>query len=114
MTYKKKLIEVALPLEEINKICLKESSVPRRGHTSTLHPWWAKRPLAACASVAFASIIDDPGNDLNEKEAEKKREKLFKIIVDLIKWENRNNTHVLNRARDEIKKAIGKKRSNIY
>ncbi|MFC1697103.1 DUF1156 domain-containing protein [Nanoarchaeota archaeon] len=108
MKYKKKLIEVALPLEEINAACLKESSVPRRGHTSTLHPWWAKRPLAACAAVIFSQIIDDPGNNLNDKDAEKERKRLFKILIDYVKWENRNDKRIINKAVNELKKNLPK------
>ena len=59
MTYKKKLIEVALPLEDINREAAREKSI-RHGHPSTLHLWWARRPLAACRAVLFASLVDDP------------------------------------------------------
>jgi putative DNA methylase len=62
MTYRKKLIEVALPLEEINAASAREKSI-RHGHPSTLHLWWARRPLATCRAVLFASIIDDPGEE---------------------------------------------------
>jgi len=108
VTPNKKLIEVSLPLEIINDACLKESSVPRRGHTSTLHPWWAKRPLAACAAVIFSSIVDDPGNKLNKKEAERERKRLFNIIEQLVKWENRQDTKILEIARKEVEKYIDK------
>lgn len=59
MTHRKKLIEVALPLEAINAACAREKSI-RHGHPSTLHLWWARRPLAACRAVIFASLVDDP------------------------------------------------------
>ncbi len=59
MTYRKKLIEVALPLDEINTESAREKSI-RHGHPSTLHLWWARRPLAACRAVLFASLVDDP------------------------------------------------------
>ena len=78
MTYKKKLIEVALPLEAINKEAAKEKSI-RHGHPSTLHLWWARRPLAACRAVLFAQLVDDPSSDLDKfptheaQEAERKR-----------------------------------------
>jgi len=108
-TYKKKLIEVAIPLELINQACLDESSVPRKGHTSTLHPWWAKRPLAGCVSVAFSSIVDDPSNSLPKKEADKERNRLFKIIEGLVRWENRGNKKILEKAREEIAKYVDKK-----
>ena len=58
----KKLIEVALPLEAINRESPREKSI-RHGHPSTLHMWWARRPLAACRAVLFASLVDDPESD---------------------------------------------------
>ena len=70
MTYRKKLIEVALPLDDINREASREKSI-RHGHPSTLHLWWARRPLAACRAVLFASLVDDPSNrdDLSIAEA---------------------------------------------
>ena len=59
MTEKKKLIEVALPLEAINRESAREKSI-RQGHPSTLHIWWSRKPLAACRAVVFASLVDDP------------------------------------------------------
>jgi putative DNA methylase len=103
----KKLIEVALPLDDINEAAAREKSI-RHGHPSTLHLWWARRPLAAARAVLFAQLVNDPGYQrelgygVNKKEAEIKREKLFQIIRDLVKWENTNNEEVLNRARAAI------------
>lgn len=103
----KKLIEVALPLDDINVAAAREKSI-RHGHPSTLHLWWARRPLAAARAVIFAQMVNDPGYQrelgygVNKKEAEIKREKLFQIIRDLVKWENTNNEEVLQRARDAI------------
>src|SRR5690554_2783028 len=103
----KKLIEVALPLDDINVAAAREKSI-RHGHPSTLHLWWARRPLAAARAVIFAQMVNDPGYQrelgygVNKKEAEIKREKLFQIIRDLVKWENTNNEEVLNRAREAI------------
>ena len=106
--YRKKLIEVALPLEAINRESAREKSI-RHGHPSTLHLWWARRPLAACRAVLFASIVDDPSSrpDLfpTEKEQEAERQRLFRIIEELVKWENSNNETVLEAARAEIMKA---------
>ena len=65
MTYRKKLIEVALPLEDINREAAREKSI-RHGHPSTLHLWWARRPLAACRAVLFASLVDDPSERVEE------------------------------------------------
>jgi putative DNA methylase len=105
MPYRKKLIEVALPLEAINKAAAREKSI-RHGHPSTLHLWWARRPLAAARAVIFAQMVDDPSSlpDLfpTEKKQQKERERLFKIIEDLVQWENTTNEEVLNRAREEI------------
>src|SRR5438067_3130578 len=101
--YRKKLIEVALPLEAINKESQHEKSVPRRGHPATMHLWWARRPLAACRAVLFASIVDDPSSrpDLFPTEADQdiERERLFRIIERLVRWENSTNDDVLNEAR---------------
>ncbi len=108
----KKLIEVALPLDDINIASAREKSI-RHGHPSTLHLWWARRPLATARAVIFAQMVNDPGYQqdggfkygVNKKEAEIKREKLFQIIRDLVKWENINNEEVLNRARGAIKES---------
>lgn len=102
---RRKLIEVALPLEAINTASAREKSI-RHGHPSTLHLWWARRPLAAARAVIFAQMVDDPSSlpDLfpTEKKQQKERERLFKIIEDLVQWENTTNEEVLERARAEI------------
>jgi putative DNA methylase len=90
-TPRKKLIEVALPLEAINVESAREKSI-RHGHPSTLHLWWARRPLAACRAVLFASLVDDPSSrpDLypTEEAQNLRREELFAIIRELVKWDN--------------------------
>src|SRR5215216_4761502 len=105
MTHAKKLIEVALPLEAINVASAREKSI-RHGHPSTLHLWWARRPLAAARAVIFAQMVDDPSGqpDLfpTEKKQEKERQRLFRIIEDLVKWDNTTNEEVLERAKAEI------------
>ncbi len=151
MTYRKKLIEVALPLEAINKACAREKSI-RHGHPSTLHLWWARRPLAAARAVIFAQMVDDPsayvdvlradpklhrkaetalkarlklweeartlaekakGSGLTVPEpgpaptlddilADQERQRLFRIIENLVLWESTTNETVLQAARDEI------------
>ena len=105
MTQKKKLIEVALPLEAINKAAAREKSI-RHGHPSTLHLWWARRPLAAARAVIFAQMVDDPSSypDLfpTDREQKKERGRLFKIIEELVQWENTDNDEVIQRARDAI------------
>lgn len=108
--YKKKLIEVAIPLEAINAASAREKSI-RHGHPSTLHLWWARRPLAACRAVLFAQLVDDPSAHPDKfptheaQEAERKR--LFEIIEELVKWENSTNEEVLERARAEIRRSCG-------
>ena len=103
----KKLIEVALPLDAINAAAAREKSI-RHGHPSTLHLWWARRPLAAARAVIFAQMVNDPGYErhlgrgVNKEQARAKREQLFRIIEDLVKWENTTNEEVLQRARAEI------------
>lgn len=110
MTYRKKLIEVALPLDDINREALREKSGrPARGHPTTLHLWWARRPLKACRAVLFASLVDDPSSrpDKFPTEAEQNRERkrLFRIIEKIIKWENADDEHLLAEARTEILKS---------
>lgn len=108
----RKLIEVALPLDDINAAAAREKSI-RHGHPSTLHLWWARRPLAAARAVLFAQMVNDPGYEtgkgftrgVNKKEATRERERLFDIIRELVKWENTNNEAVLERARAEIRKS---------
>ena len=110
MKIPKKLIEVALPLDDINAACVREKSI-RHGHPSTLHLWWARRPLAAARTVLFAQLVNDPGYErhlhrgVNKKEAAKERERLFDIIKKLVLWENTNNEVVLEEARTEIRKS---------
>ena len=102
----KKLIEVALPLEAINAACAYEKMPGIGPHPRGLHLWWARRPLAAARAVIFAQMVDDPSSHLDlfptPKKQEKERLRLFKIIEDLVKWENTNNEKVLNAAREEI------------
>ena len=154
--YKKKLIEVAIPLEAINAASAREKSI-RHGHPSTLHLWWARRPLAACRAVLFAQLVDDPSEyveellanaklrevaekELNERLAKRdrdqeegkhipaedkpvtlgdvivelERQRLFKIIEDLVKWENSTNEEVLERARAEIRRSCDGELPPVY
>jgi putative DNA methylase len=115
--YKKKLIEIAIPLEAINAASAREKSI-RHGHPSTLHLWWARRPLAACRAVLFAQLVDDPSSLPDQfptaelQDAERKR--LFAIIEDLVIWENSTNEEVLERARAEIRRSCGGVLPNVY
>ena len=105
---RKKLIEVAIPLEAINAASAREKSI-RHGHPSTLHLWWARRPLAAARAVIFCQMVDDPSavpEEFPTEEAqEKERLRLFALISELVTWENTTNEQVLNRARDEIRRS---------
>jgi putative DNA methylase len=105
---RKKLIEVALPLEAINNASAREKSI-RHGHPSTLHLWWARRPLAAARAVIFAQMVDDPSSlpELfpTEEEQQEERDRLFHIIEELVQWENTTNEAVLERASAEIWKS---------
>ncbi|HEU0000560.1 MAG TPA: DUF1156 domain-containing protein [Ktedonobacteraceae bacterium] len=109
-SYRTKLIEVALPLNAINAASAREKSI-RHGHPSTLHLWWARRPLAACRAVLFASLVDDPSAHPEQfptgQEQEAERERLFKLIEQLVLWENSTNEDVLRMARAEILKSTG-------
>ena len=109
MEYKKKLIEVALPLEAINAESSREKSI-RHGHPSTLHLWWARRPLAAARAVIWSSLVNDPSSLPEEFPTEEaqtaERDRLFGILTELVKWENSNNQTVLNAAKAEITKSI--------
>lgn len=106
----KKLIEVTIPLDDINKESIREKSI-RHGHPSTLHLWWARRPLATARSVLFAQMVNYPGwNNPNPTLQQmgayaRQRKKLFRIIRELAKWENSDNERLLKEARDEIWKS---------
>lgn len=106
----KKLIEVALPLEKINAESAREKSI-RHGHPSTLHLWWARRPLAAARAVIWSSLVDDPSSHPDkfptEEEQNRERQRLFRILEDLVVWENSNNEQVLEAATAEIMKSTG-------
>ena len=114
--YRKKLIEVDLPLDAINKESAREKSI-RHGHPSTLHHWWARRPLAACRAVLFASMVDDPSalpDEFPTEEAQKaERNRLHSIIEELVVWENSNKERVLHEARHEIAKSVARSRREL-
>ena len=112
----KKLIEVALPLDDINAACSREKSI-RHGHPSTLHLWWARRPLAAARAVIFAQLVNDPSwkwemerpgevppNHLKASWAAS-RSRLFALLSELVTWENTTNEGLLEKARLEIRKS---------
>ena len=104
----KKLIEVALPLEAINKESSREKSI-RHGHPSTLHLWWARRPLAAARAVIWASLVDDPSAHPDkfptDEDQIRERNRLFKLLEQLVIWENSNNKELLEEAYEEVLKS---------
>src|SRR2546427_7396515 len=106
---KKKLIEVALPLEMINRESAREKSI-RHGHPSTVHLWWARRPLAACRAVLFAQLVDDPSSWPDrfptEEAQDLERRRLHRVIEDIVPWEASNNEAILNAARWEIARSV--------
>ena len=108
MPLKKKLIEVALPLEAINAESAREKSI-RHGHPSTLHLWWARRPLATARAVIWSSLVDDtsshPEQFPTEEAQQQERERLFDILTRLVKWENSNDEGILTEAKAEIMKS---------
>ncbi len=106
----KKLIEVALPLDDINHASAREKSI-RHGHPSTMHLWWARRPLATARAVLFAQLVNDPGYErnlqrgVNKEKAQLERERLFEIIRKLVVWENSNDAALLAEVHSEIWKS---------
>src|SRR5262245_63611015 len=96
--FRRKLIEVALPLDSFNKESAREKSI-RHGHPSTLHLWWARRPLAACRAVLFAQLVDDPSacpEEFPTKAAQDaERDRLHKLITALVPWEASNKETIL-------------------
>ena len=113
-THRRKLIEVDLPLDEINAESAREKSI-RHGHPSTLHLWWARRPLAACRAVIFASMVDDPGDcpdDFpNKEEQDTERERLHNLIRRIVKWENSGDEGLIAEARYEIARSVARSRN---
>lgn len=107
---KKKLIEVAIPLDVINAASAREKSI-RHGHPSTLHLWWARRPLSTARAVLFASLVDDPSSHPEEfptEEAQdRERQRLFRLLEKLVVWENSGDKALFAEAYEEIKKSTG-------
>src|SRR5579885_1155952 len=108
--YPKKLIEVLLPLDQINAAAVPEKAI-RHGHPSTLHLWWSRKPLATCRALLFASLVDDPSTHPeqfpDEEKQDAERERLFQLMEALIRWENSSDPSVLARPRAEIRKSVG-------
>ena len=112
--YRKKLIEVALPLEAINKASAHEKMPGIGAHPRGIHLWWARRPLTTCRAVLFASLVDDPSSwpELfpTEESQEIERLRLFSILQELVKWKNSNNRGVLLNAQKEIARSVARER----
>ena len=112
-TGRKKLIEVSLPLDPINRASAREKSI-RHGHPSTLHLWWARRPLAACRAVLFAQLVDDPSawpdQFPTEEDQKRERARLHAVIAEMVPWEATNDERILNKARYEIARSLARGR----
>ena len=110
MKLRKKLIEVALPLDTINAAAAREKGNPfLKGHPRSLHQWWARQPLAAARAVLFSQMVDDPSSHPElyptESAQDRERKRLFRVIADLVKWESTTNETVLESARNEIRRS---------
>ncbi len=109
--HRKKLIEVSLPLKAINAASAREKSI-RHGHPSTLHLWWARRPLAACRAVLFAQLVDDPSGwpeeFPTEEEQARERKRLHGIIEEMVPWKATHDERIIGKARYEIARAIAR------
>jgi putative DNA methylase len=102
--YRKKLIEVALPLEAINEGSKPETENPfLKGHPRAIHNWWARTPLSISRAILFAQLIDDPGDGLSPKDARKAREKLLDFVAKLATWEATTDEKIIGQAREMIK-----------
>jgi len=114
--YRKKLIEVDLPLDAINRESARDAAITQ-GHPSTLHRYWARRPLATCRAVIFASLVDDPSacpeEFPTESEQADERKRLHNLIEQLILWENNNNEGILAQARYEIARSVARSYDDI-
>ena len=113
---RKKLIEVSIPLDAINKASAREKSI-RHGHPSTLHLWWARRPLAACRAVLFAQLVDDPSawpEEYPTEEAQnRERKRLHRIIEEMVPWEATNDERIFGKARFEIARSIARAKGDV-
>ena len=110
--YRKKLIEVALPLAEISEESRRRKQKAPAGYPTTLHRWFGQQPIPACRAIVFATLVDDPSSDpafagRTETEQAIERERLFDIIRELVLWENSNNEEILGSARSEIRRCCG-------
>jgi putative DNA methylase len=111
LSYRKKLIEVALPMEWLNEASRKEKNPFTKKHPRAIHVWWSRKPLTTSRAVLFASLVDDPSEhpDLfpTQDEQEEERARLFRVIGRLVTWESAHDAEVLAAARKEILKSTG-------
>ena len=111
--YRKKLIDISLPLEAINEASVAEKFI-RTGHPSVLHQWWSRKPLVTARAVLFASLVDDPSEYLVEEDKViEERERLLKLLRQLALWENSNNQDILDQTRLEIARSLAAKATTI-
>ena len=114
LSYRRKLIEVDLPLDHINNKSANEPTT-RPGHPWRLQVWWARRRQVACRAVIFASLVDDPSSCpeefLTKEEQDQERVRLHKLIGQLVDWDNSNDEHLLNEARWEIARSLARSRN---
>src|SRR5262245_39938068 len=113
-TIRKKLIEVSIPLEAINREALRRKQKAPKGFPTSIHKYWAQRPIALCRAILFAQLVDDPDTCANEfptlEARQAERDRLHRLIERLILWENSNNEAVLTEARYEIARSLARER----
>ena len=116
MSYRRKLIEVALPLTVISDAGAREKSI-RHGHPSTLHLWWSRKPFTTARAVLWSSLVDDPSAHPDrfptEEDQKLERKRLFGILERLVVWRNSNDPEVLAEARAEIEKSCDGRLPNV-
>ena len=106
---RKKLIEVSIPLEAINVASAREKGIKIGKHTS-IHQWFAPRPISTCRAVLFSQLVDDPtswpGRFPTEEAQDTERRRLHRIIEELARWEASHDERILNGARWEIARSV--------
>ncbi|WP_314906301.1 DUF1156 domain-containing protein [Propionibacterium acidifaciens] len=120
----RKLIEVALPLDAINRQSAREKSI-RKGHPFTLHLWWSRKPTATARAVLFSQLVDDPSEHYQElreearatgetdpdgaatRAVEAERHHLFSLITRMVDWDNLGDGHLMREVREEVRRSTG-------
>jgi len=115
---RRKLIEVSIPLEAINKEALRRKQKAPKGYPTAIHKYWAQRPIALCRAVLFAQLVDDPDACVSEfttsQARHAERDRLHRLIERLILWENSQNETVLTEARYEIARSLARERGASF